>query len=357
MVPPELMKRLEDRATDLRVEFEKANPGVAMKKIKLRSSANAEDIPNFDGAGLHDSYGAYPADAIANHKKTAAKIEAQMAGLRKLHPELANNPDACYRGADPSDVDTSDGDASVADAQTAAANGSETKSTMIPETFACALKGTYASLWNKRAVEERGFARLDPEGAAMGIAVLPSYKTEGTIVANSVVVTRVINAPDVYGYTMSIQKDNNLVTNPDKDTIAELTIANDTGGTAPVGFSVSRFAVPVANQPGLKMSVMENVFKDEATAKAMMTEMLRITQRVELSYCMAKNKFVQTLPPDQRHPYYEGQYGCGYVKYDNKKPKSLDFEFKLVKLDQSAGSQIDQNFHWIAKQVREFSGK
>ena len=29
-----------------------------MEKIKVRSSANAEDIPNFDGAGLHDSYAA-----------------------------------------------------------------------------------------------------------------------------------------------------------------------------------------------------------------------------------------------------------------------------------------------------------
>jgi hypothetical protein len=356
-VPDELMKRLEDRARDLRVEFEKANPGVVMKKIKLRSSANAEDIPNFDGAGLHDSYGAYPADAIQNHKKTAAKIQKQLAGLKSVHPELANNPDACYRGSDPSDVDTSDGDASVADAQTAAANASETKSTMIPETFACALKGTYASLWNKRAVEERGFARLDPEGAAMGIAVLPSYKTEGTIVANSVVVTRVINSPDVYGYTMSIQKDNNLVTNPDKDTIAELTIANDTGGGQPPGFTISRFAVPVANQPGLTTSVMENVFKDEKVANQMMVEMLRITQRVEMSYCVAKNQFVKSLPEDARHPYYEGPNGCGYVQYDPKKPKSLDFEFKLVKVDQSAGSAVDQNFHWIAKQVREFSGK
>ena len=31
-------------------------PGV--KKIKIRSSANAEDVPNFDGAGLHDSFAA-----------------------------------------------------------------------------------------------------------------------------------------------------------------------------------------------------------------------------------------------------------------------------------------------------------
>ena len=34
-------------------------PGV--EKVKVRSSANAEDIPNFDGAGLHDSFSAKPA--------------------------------------------------------------------------------------------------------------------------------------------------------------------------------------------------------------------------------------------------------------------------------------------------------
>ncbi len=31
-------------------------PGV--EKVKVRSSANAEDIPNFDGAGLHDCFAA-----------------------------------------------------------------------------------------------------------------------------------------------------------------------------------------------------------------------------------------------------------------------------------------------------------
>jgi phosphoenolpyruvate synthase/pyruvate phosphate dikinase len=37
-------------------KIKKVLPGV--KKIKVRSSANAEDIPNFDGAGLYDSFAA-----------------------------------------------------------------------------------------------------------------------------------------------------------------------------------------------------------------------------------------------------------------------------------------------------------
>jgi phosphoenolpyruvate synthase/pyruvate phosphate dikinase len=40
----------------LRAKFDEALPDV--EKIKIRSSANAEDVPNFDGAGLHDSFAA-----------------------------------------------------------------------------------------------------------------------------------------------------------------------------------------------------------------------------------------------------------------------------------------------------------
>ncbi|HKV10950.1 MAG TPA: PEP/pyruvate-binding domain-containing protein, partial [Thermoanaerobaculia bacterium] len=47
--PPENLKRIKDKLREVL-------PGV--NKIKVRSSANAEDIPNFDGAGLHDSFSA-----------------------------------------------------------------------------------------------------------------------------------------------------------------------------------------------------------------------------------------------------------------------------------------------------------
>jgi hypothetical protein len=45
-----------DALQRLRAKLDEVLPGV--EKIKVRSSANAEDVPNFDGAGLHDSFAA-----------------------------------------------------------------------------------------------------------------------------------------------------------------------------------------------------------------------------------------------------------------------------------------------------------
>ena len=47
--PPGALERI-------RAKLDATLPGV--KKIKVRSSANAEDVPDFDGAGLHDSFAA-----------------------------------------------------------------------------------------------------------------------------------------------------------------------------------------------------------------------------------------------------------------------------------------------------------
>ena len=47
--PPGALERI-------RTKIGEVIPG--LEDIKVRSSANAEDVPNFDGAGLHDSYAA-----------------------------------------------------------------------------------------------------------------------------------------------------------------------------------------------------------------------------------------------------------------------------------------------------------
>ena len=59
----------------------------------------------------------------------------------------------------------------------------------------------------------------------MGLAIVAAYDTESEIAANAVVVTRVINTTDVFGYSLSVQEGNNLVTNPDPGTYSEVTIA------------------------------------------------------------------------------------------------------------------------------------
>jgi hypothetical protein len=45
------------------------------------------------------------------------------------------------------------------------------------------------------------------------------------VAANAVVVTRVLNTDDVFGYSLSVQLGNNLVTNPNPGTYSEVTIA------------------------------------------------------------------------------------------------------------------------------------
>jgi hypothetical protein len=249
-------------------------PGIT--KFKVRSSANAEDIPNFDGAGLYNSYSA------------------------KLNE--ADNPDgSCVLGVDPDDGEPE----------------------MQPKTVGCALKGVFASLWNKRAIEERSYARLDHRTALMALAVVPKYDLEAPIAANSVVVSRVINTDAVSGYTFATQVGNNKVTNPLPGTLAENVIAAFSEANIPPSFVITRHATPVAGQGELTTTVM---------TEQRMLEMLRITRTVEYRYCQASPG------------YYSGN--CSMAMIDPQKPHSLDFEFKLL-----------ENGHFSCKQVREFSGQ
>src|SRR6185503_2830328 len=121
-------------------------PGV--EKIKVRSSANAEDVPNFDGAGLHDSFAA--------------------------DTDKDDLPDRGCRVTESSE-------------------GVEAKRKIKPKSVLRAVKSVYASLWNKRAIEERSFARIDHSSVAMGLAIVPAYDIESEVVANAVIVTRVLN--------------------------------------------------------------------------------------------------------------------------------------------------------------------
>lgn len=135
-----------DHLLRLRATLKEVLPGV--EKIKVRSSANAEDVANFDGAGLHDSFAA--------------------------DTDKDDLPDCCR-------VTDSGGD------------GIEVKRKVKPKSVLCAVKGVYASLWNKRAIEERSFARIDHSSVAMGLAIVPAYDIESEVAANAVVVTRVLN--------------------------------------------------------------------------------------------------------------------------------------------------------------------
>jgi hypothetical protein len=268
-IPHGDLERIKDK-------LEEQLPGV--EKVKVRSSANAEDVPNFDGAGLHDSFSA---DVDKDDDGHRCRIEVDADG------------------------------------------GSDVKRKVKPKTVACAVKGVYASLWNKRAIEERSFARIDHATAAMGIAVVPAYDLEDDVTANAVVITRVINAAGVYGYTLSIQEGNNLVTNPDPGTYSEVTIAAIGLGDEPTSFTVTRHAKPAKDGP----ERTEPVLSKEKTL-----ELVELSADVERAYCSAIRSYYRN--------------SCTFVVVDNDKPKSLDMETKIL-----ADERI------LIKQVREFGGR
>jgi Pyruvate phosphate dikinase, AMP/ATP-binding domain len=210
------------------------SPGI--EKLKVRSSANAEDIPNFDGAGLHDSF--------------SVKL---------------------------SSVDTADRSCTREESQ----DGVVTKLDMKPKTVQCGLKGVYASLWNPRAVEERSFARLDHATVSMGIAVVPAYDTESEVTANGVIVTRAINS-DFIAYTISLQQGNNLVTNPDPGTISQLSYGIfGTEDRAP-RFTNVRFATPTKGGKPLTTSVL---------LEPQLQQLVELAKTVEISYCKTKSGY------------------------------------------------------------------
>jgi hypothetical protein len=247
--------------------------------MKIRSSANAEDIPNFDGAGLHDSF--------------SAKVDED---------DNADLSCTIERETD---------------------NGVVTKLKVKPKTVQCAVKAVYASLWNPRAIEERSFARIDHATAAMGLGVVPAYDTDDEVTQNGVLITRAINAEDILGYTLSLQQGDNLVTNPEPHTIAQMTMVSFSDPNRPPRFTIARYATPTANGPTLTQSVLP---------EAKMNEIVEVAKAVEKAYCSVKPG------------YYDGD--CNWVWIDNDKPRALDMELKVL-----------ANGHIVLKQSREFHGQ
>jgi hypothetical protein len=249
-------------------------PGV--EKFKFRSSATSEDVPNFNGAGLYDSF------AIELGKKDNADFSC------------------------------------IIESET---DGVVTKLKVKPKTVQCGIKAVYASLWNPRAIIERTFGRLDHGTAGMGITINPSYGDEQ---ANAVLVTRVSGTDAIYGYTLSIQKGENLVTNPLPGTITEFDVAAFSDFNRPARITTTRYAKPTLTDPVMTTTIL---------TPARMLELVDIAKTVETAYCQAKSS------------YYPGG-NCRSVWLDATKPLSLDMEVKILP---------DGNIQF--KQVREFHGR
>jgi hypothetical protein len=286
VVPDNLIQELSKQTHALINAALQTYPKSEIKKIKVRSSSNAEDIPQFDGAGLHSSYS-------ANINKLGAFDQ-----ICKI--EIAKDDD-----------------------------GVSTKEEIVPNTLLCAIKGVYASLWNKRAIEERNYARIDQQSATMGIAVNIGYdfrkKTEDIKeIANAVLVTRIINTKGLYGYRLSVNTKDNLVTNPTPKTQSEVLLATFLDINEKPQFSFIQFAKPEVNNPVLDKPLLNNETYEK---------IIDIARSVEKSYCKEIKKY---------YPYGN----CDWVVGDPDKPSSLDMEFKIF-----------SNGEVLIKQVREFSGE
>jgi hypothetical protein len=208
-------------------------------------------------------------------------------------------------------------------------DGVTTKETMKPDTLSCAIKGVYASLWNQRAIEERNFARINQHSVGMALAVNMSYDfrddSEGIDeIGNAVIVTRVINSKGVYGYRLSLNTDDNLVTNPTPNTQSEILIASFLEFKEDPKFSFMQFAKTNPKSEAKTAPMFgDNIYKT----------LIRVAQRVELNYC-------------KNNPNYYPGGDCNWITGDLERPTSLDMEFKIY-----------SNGEVLIKQVREFSGK
>ena len=167
------------------------------------------------------------------------------------------------------------------------------------------MKQVWSSLWTYRAFEEREFYRVDHFKVYMGVLVHPNYDGEQ---ANGVGITRNIFDPRWLGFYVNVQVGEDLITNPEEESIPEeFLVSVMTGGPQDQAYSLEIQYARRSNK----------VPKDETV--------LTRQQAVEL----ARN--MRTI-----HRHFRDLYG---KQYDDE--FAMDIEFK-----------IDANGQLVIKQAR-----
>lgn len=144
---------------------ERGKDGLPLK-MKLRSSTNSEDLPDFNGAGLYDSYSYNPVKKAKEKKGRMQPEERSM----------------------------------------------EAKRERLKET----LRYVWSSVFNQRAWEERMAFNIPHEQVKMGIEVNPSFSAEdadGVVISKNVARNTEVKDPGVY---IEVQRgDDHSVANPE----------------------------------------------------------------------------------------------------------------------------------------------
>jgi len=161
-VSPELVARVAARVEEV---F-----GETTSNVRMRSSSNAEDALEFNGAGLYNSFSACAADDLDDDD---------------------DGPSECSE------------------------NGGEENERGV----ARALKRVWRSLWNFRAHEERAFYSIPHDSLSMGILVTRAFSDE---LANGVVFTADPGDPFDRRYQVSVQAGERSVVSPEPGELAEL---------------------------------------------------------------------------------------------------------------------------------------
>jgi pyruvate,water dikinase len=98
------------------------------------------------------------------------------------------------------------------------------------------MRQVWSGLWTYRAYEERDFYGIDHMKVFMGVLVHPNYKGE---VANGVGITRNIFDPRWLGFYVNVQVGEDLITNPDEESIPEeFLVSVMTGGPRDQAYSL-----------------------------------------------------------------------------------------------------------------------
>ena len=170
LVPEELIASIADAVTDV---F-----GNTSASIRLRSSANLEDIVPFNGAGLYRSATGCAADSLDNDDSGPSACDSQEVNERTLER---------------------------------------------------ALRRVWSSVWLPRAFNERDFWRAPHDSAKMGVLVTPRFADE---LANGVVLTGNPALPGDDRVLINVQLGDENVVHPDPGILPEKVVVEVAGGAA-----------------------------------------------------------------------------------------------------------------------------